>query len=203
MNEHTTDVLAAGFAAHKGWAFGEAYQRHAALLHSAAYDVLGKADEAQDCVAETVARLWRTPGAYWSSRGSLQSFLVVCVRNEALSRRRRLARMFRLRQRLAAMPMPHAELRVADPIDRDRIRRALLALPVKQRIALELAYYEGKTQAEIAAELQEPLGTIKSRIKHGLRRLGTILESTAPDAAVTRDGAAKSSALLLEAYVPA
>jgi len=203
MNEHTPDVLAAGFAAHKGWAFGEAYRRHAALLHSAAYDVLGKADEAQDCVAETVARLWRTPGAYWASRGSLQSFLVACVRNEALSRRRRLARMVRLRQRLAAMPMQHVELRVADPVDCDRIRRALLALPVKQRIALELAFYEGKTQTEIAAELQEPLGTIKSRIKHGLQRLGTILESTVPDAAVTRAGAGNSSALQLEAYVSA
>jgi RNA polymerase sigma-70 factor (ECF subfamily) len=77
------------------------------------------------------------------------------------------------------MPAEHEELQVPDPIERDRVRRALLALPVEQRTALELAYYEGKTQVEIAAELREPLGTIKSRIKLGLRKLGSLLESTA------------------------
>jgi RNA polymerase sigma-70 factor (ECF subfamily) len=102
----------------------------------------------------------------------------VCVRNEAISRRRRQARAVRLEERLAAMPVEHEQL-WADPIERDRVRSALLALPPEQRIALELAYYKEKTHSEIAAELQEPLGTIKSRIKHGLRKLGSVLESTA------------------------
>ena len=77
------------------------------------------------------------------------------------------------------MPVEHEQLGASDPIERDRVRSALLALPPQQRTALELAYYKGKTHSEIAAELQEPLGTIKSRIKHGLRKLGSILESTA------------------------
>jgi RNA polymerase sigma-70 factor, ECF subfamily len=171
--------LAAGFAAHEGWAFAEAYRRYAALLYSAAYNVLGKADDAQDCVADVVAKLWRSRGAYSASRGNLRSFLVVCVRNEAISRRRLAARTVRLEERLAAMPAEHEELQVSDPIERDRVRRALLALPIEQRTALQLAYYEGKTQVEIAAELREPLGTIKSRIKLGLRKLGSLLESTA------------------------
>src|SRR5581483_10034849 len=173
------EALAAAFAAHEGWAFGEAYRRFGALLYSAGYNVLGNADDAQDCLADAVARLWRSRGAYSTSRGNLRSFLVVCVRNEAISRRRRQVRIMRLEERLAALPVEHEQLRESDPIDRDRVRRALLALPREQRTALELAYYEGKTHSEIAAELHEPLGTIKGRIKNGLRKLGAAMESTA------------------------
>ena len=173
------EALAAAFAAHEGWAFGEAYRRYAALLYSAAYNLLANADDAQDCVADVVAKLWRSRGAYSASRGNLRSFLVVCVRNEAISRCRRQARTLRLEERLAAMPVEHDHLRVPDPIERDRVRRALLTLPPEQRTALELAYYSGKTHSEIADELQEPLGTIKSRIKHGLRKVGSVLESDA------------------------
>jgi RNA polymerase sigma-70 factor (ECF subfamily) len=172
-------ALAAAFAAHEGWAFGEAYRRYAALLYSAAYFVLGNADDAQDCIADAVAKLWRSRGAYSASRGNLRSFLVVCIRNEAMSRRRREARAVRLVERLGAMPVEHDQMRVSDPIERDRVRSALLALPHEQRTAIELAYYEEKTHSEIAAELQEPLGTIKSRIKHGLRKLGSLLQSSA------------------------
>jgi RNA polymerase sigma-70 factor (ECF subfamily) len=75
------------------------------------------------------------------------------------------------------MPVEHDELQVADPIERDRVRRALLTLPDEQRTALALAYYGGKTQTEIAAELQQPLGTIKSRMKLGLRKLAAALET--------------------------
>lgn len=173
------EALAAAFAAHEGWAFGEAYRRYAALLYSAAYNLLANADDAQDCVADVVAKLWRSRGAYSVSRGNLRSFLVVCVRNDAISRCRRQARALRLEERLASMPVEHDQLRVSDPIERDRVRSALLTLPPEQRTALALAYYSGKTHVEIAAELQEPLGTIKSRIKHGLRKLGSILESKA------------------------
>jgi len=175
--EHGDEALATAFGKHETWAFSEAYRRNAAMLYSAAYNVLGNAEEAKDCVAEAFARLWRAPKPYSAARGNLRNFLVVCVRNEAISRRRRRARNARLQQRLASMPLEHAELRLPDPIERDRVRRALLELPVEQRTALSLAYYGGKTQTEIAAELAEPLGTIKSRIKLGLRRLGSILES--------------------------
>ena len=75
------------------------------------------------------------------------------------------------------MPADHDEMRLPDPIERDRVRRALLELPPEQRAALTLAYYEGKTHSEISAELREPLGTVKSRIKIGLRKLASLLES--------------------------
>ncbi|MBV8529947.1 MAG: sigma-70 family RNA polymerase sigma factor [Candidatus Eremiobacteraeota bacterium] len=168
--------LAIAFAAHERSAFGEAYRRHAALLYSAAYNVLGNVEEAQDSVADAIAKLWRSPHAYSPARGNLRSFLVVCVRNNAISRRRRQARRMRSEERLAAISPDREEFAVDDPIDRDRVRRAMGALPAEQRVALELAYYGGKTHTEIATELQEPLGTIKSRIKLGLRKLASALE---------------------------
>lgn len=185
MDVHTPegksdDALAAAFAAHESWAFAQAYRQNASLLYSAAYNVLGNPDDASDCVADAIARLWRSPKAYSPQRGSLRSFLVVCVRNEAISRRRRQARRTRMEQRVASTATDRETFDVADPIERDRVRRALLALSPEQRTAIALAYYQGKTHSEIAAELNEPLGTIKSRIKLGLRKLAAALESMSP-----------------------
>jgi len=174
------EALAAAFAAHDPGAFGEAYRRHASLLYSAAYNVLGNADDAKDCVADAIARLWRSPRAYSPQRGNLRNFLLVCVRNEAISRLRRHARRSRMEARVAGMAEEREEFAPPDPIERDRVRQAVLALPPEQRAAIELAYYQGKTQTEIAAELGEPLGTIKSRVKLGLRKLASALEAIAP-----------------------
>jgi RNA polymerase sigma-70 factor (ECF subfamily) len=171
----TEEALAVAFAAHERWAFAQAYREYASLLYSVAYNVLGNGDEAQDCVHDAIARLWRSTSAYSSQRGSLRSFLVVCVRNEAISRRRRESRRARLEERLAALPAEHEELAAGDPIERDRVRSAFAKLPDDQRIALQLAFYEGKTHTEIASELNAPLGTIKSRISLGLRKIAAAL----------------------------
>ncbi|MGA8533011.1 MAG: sigma-70 family RNA polymerase sigma factor, partial [Candidatus Tumulicola sp.] len=79
------EALAEGFAAHERWAFDEAYRRYAPLLYSAAYNVLGNAEDAADCVHDALARVWRSRDAYARGRGAVRSFLVVCVRNEAIS----------------------------------------------------------------------------------------------------------------------
>ncbi|HEV3091703.1 MAG TPA: sigma-70 family RNA polymerase sigma factor [Candidatus Cybelea sp.] len=172
------EALAIAFAARERWAFATAYRRYSALLYSAAYNVLGNAEEAQDCVHDAIAKLWRARKPFDARRGSLRAFLMVCVRNAAISRLRRHANRRRLTERLAALPVEHGELESDDPIERDRVRGALARLPAEQRTPLELAFYEGKTHTEIAAELATPLGTIKSRISHGLRRLAAAL---APD----------------------
>jgi RNA polymerase sigma-70 factor (ECF subfamily) len=167
--------LAAAFAAHERSAFGLAYRRYASLLYSAAYNVLGNAEEAQDCVHDAIAKLWRAPAPYSIQRGSLRSFLVVCVRNEAISRRRSQGRRARLEQRLAGLAPEHDELPGGDPIERDLVRNAFAKLPEDQRTPLRMAFYEGKTHVEIASELKAPLGTIKSRISLGLRKIGAAL----------------------------
>jgi RNA polymerase sigma-70 factor, ECF subfamily len=176
MPDANDDGLATAFAAGKRWAFDEAYRRYAPLLYSTAYNVLDNAEDASDCLHDALTRVWRSPGAYSRARGALRSFLVVCVRNEAISRRRALARRRHLSERLAAEPHEHAELTAGDPVERDRLRSAMAALPPEQRLPLTLAYYQGKTHAEIAAELREPLGTVKSRIAAGLRKLASALE---------------------------
>lgn len=173
------EALAIAFAARDRAAFERAYRAYAGLLYSAAYNVLGNGEEAQDCVHDALVRIWRSPHAYSSARGSLRSFLVVCVRNEAISRRRRHGRRVQMEERLAAQPPEHDELPDSDPIERDRVRSALAGLPVEQRTPLELAYYQGKTHREIAAELQQPLGTVKSRIAMGLRKLAGALQPLA------------------------
>jgi RNA polymerase sigma-70 factor (ECF subfamily) len=170
------EALAIAFGAHERGAFAQAYRQYASLLYSAAYNVLGNGEDAQDCVHDAIAKLWRKPGSYSAARGSLRSFLVVCVRNEAISRMRRHNRRLHMTQRLAAQPEDHAELEAGDPIERDRVRHALERLPDDQRIALRLAFFEGKTHTEIAADLQQPLGTIKGRISHGLRKLASALK---------------------------
>ncbi len=174
------DTLAAAFAARERWAFDEAYRRYAPSLYSAAYNVLGNAEDAADCVQDALTRVWRSPHAYRRERGLVRSFLVVCVRNEAISRRRSQLRRQHLEARLAAEPQEHEVLRAGDPIERDRLRAALAKLPPQQRVPLELAYYEGKTHAEISDELREPLGTVKSRIAAGLRKLAAALDTATP-----------------------
>jgi RNA polymerase sigma-70 factor (ECF subfamily) len=169
------DALATAFAAKEQWAFDEAYQRFGSLLYSTAYNVLNNREDAQDCVHDALARVWRSPDAYTRARGSVRSFLVVCVRNEAITRLRSRSRRLRLVERVAAEPKEHDELHIVDFVDVDRLRVALDRLPPEQRKPLELAYYEQKTHTEIARELDQPLGTIKSRIAMGLRKLGTAL----------------------------
>ena len=169
------EVLATAFAAKEPWAFEEAYRRYGALLYSTAYHVLNNAQDAQDCVHDALTRVWRSPDSYARSRGAVRSFLVVCVRNEAITRVRGKGRRDRLAQRLYAEPQEHDEVRVVDFIEHDRLRSAMTKLPVEQRQSLELAYYDQKTHTEIAKELDVPLGTIKSRIAMGLRKLGAAL----------------------------
>jgi RNA polymerase sigma-70 factor (ECF subfamily) len=169
------EALAAAFAVKERWAFDEAYARFGKLLYSTAYHVLENAEDAQDCVQDALARVWRSPDSYMRSRGALRSFLTVCVRNEAITRLRSKVRRRKMEERVAAEPVEHDELRVVDVIEHNRLRAALRGLPPEQRRPLELAYYEHKTHVEIARELDQPLGTIKSRIALGLRRLGSML----------------------------
>jgi len=173
------DALAAAFAAKEPWAFEEAYRRYSSLLYSTAYNVVLNAEDAQDCVQDALGRVWRSADAYSSARGALRSFLTVCVRNAAISRLRSRQRRSKLSERLAAEPVEHDELRIVDVIDRDRLRAAMQGLPPEQRRPLELAYFEQMTHTEIARELDQPLGTIKSRIAMGLRKLAASMRAAA------------------------
>jgi RNA polymerase sigma-70 factor (ECF subfamily) len=170
-------TLAQAFAHRERWAFDEAYRRFASLLYTVAYNVLHSAEDAEDCVHDVLVRVWNNPRTYTVNRGSVRAFLVVCVRNDAISRTRSAARRERLTQRVGRESETTEELHITDFVEEQRVRDALAQLPEEQRTAVILAYFGGKTHVEIARHLDQPLGTVKSRIALGLRKLGAVLNA--------------------------
>lgn len=167
-------AIEAAFVAREPWAFEAAYDAYRRHLYGAAYAVLRDAGDAQDCVHDVLMRLWKHGHAYTPARGSLEAFLVVCVRNEALSRRRREGNRERIaRERLTAVPSsPPPD----DPaVLRIDMARLLERLSEAQRSAVRLAYYDGLTHEQIASRLGEPVGTVKSRLSNALRTLRALL----------------------------
>ena len=166
------DRLAAAFAAHEDGALEDAYRRYGALLKAAARHVVGTEGDPADVVHDALIRVW-SRGVYRPERGALRAFLVVCVRNEAISRRRSATRQVALERRAANEGVEDG----LDAAERIAIRSALATLPREQREVIELAYWGRYTQAEIADRLAIPLGTIKSRASLGLRKLARTLGS--------------------------
>ncbi len=163
-------AIEAGFVERQPWAFEAVYDAYRRHLYGAAYAVLRDAGDAEDCVHDVLMRLWRNGHAYTPERGSLEAFLVVCIRNEALSRRRRaLGRERIARERLEIVrSVPAPDEPAAARLD---MARLLAHLSEPQQRAVRLAYYDGLTHEQIAQRLGEPLGTVKSRLSNALRAL--------------------------------
>lgn len=162
-------ALERAFAERQSWAYEAAYRRFGSRMYTAALRILHDRDGSQDCVHEVMLHLWRRGDAYRDDRGSLEAFLVTCSRNSALEQFRRSGRQTDVARRAGLQVVPD-EL-PPDPIERDRIARAVAALAPVQAKMIGLAYYGGYTHAEIAHDLGEPIGTVKSRISAALRAL--------------------------------
>ena len=155
-------------------ALAEAYRRHAGAVFGLASRVLGDRALAEEVVQEVFLRLWDTPDRFDPERGSLRSYLLAqchgrsvdIVRSEQ-SRRNREERDHR-RTAEAGYDLEHE---VMDLAVGEQVREALEGLPVEERRAIELAYFGGHTYREVADILGQPEGTVKSRIRSGLRRL--------------------------------
>jgi len=167
--------IVADFIAREPRGLEAAYRRHATALYSVALGVLRDSDDAQDCVHDALLRVWQRAGSYRRERGPLRAFLMACVRNEALSRLRARERRARLEGVAQAGTPQSYEGEFSDPLESARLRAALASLPDEQRTAVQLAYGNHLTRAQIAERLAVPLGTVKSRVTMGLRRLGTLL----------------------------
>jgi RNA polymerase sigma-70 factor, ECF subfamily len=149
---------------------GALYDRYSPVVYAVALRVLGDTGAAEDVLQDVFMQLWRNPGAFDSSRGSLGAWLAVITRNRAIDA---------LRKRRPENDIEDVVISVepdmAGEADRarvgEKVRAALGGMPDAQRKALELAYYEGLTHSEIAAKTGEPLGTIKTRIRAGLMTL--------------------------------
>jgi RNA polymerase sigma-70 factor, ECF subfamily len=152
-------------------ALSELYDRHAGLAFGLALRILRERAEAEDVVQEAFVQVWRQAARYDPARGSPEAWLCAIVRTRAIDRLRR--RVSRREQPEAAEP---GAATARGPEDALSVRQALRVLSADQRRALELAYYEGLTQSEIARRLQEPLGTIKTRIRTAMLRMREELE---------------------------
>jgi RNA polymerase sigma-70 factor (ECF subfamily) len=162
-------------------AFAALYDRFATRLYSLALKILVNETEAQDLLQEVFLSLWQKAPQFQANRGSAFAWMVSQVRNRAIDRLRSRRRRGELLEAHAPELEPSgsattssAENAVMGERARE-VRSALGQLSEEQRQVLRLAYFEGLTQAEIAAKLSEPLGTIKARAARGLARLRAIL----------------------------
>ncbi len=175
---HEDGRMVSDFARGTASGLERVYAAYGKPLYSVALRVLGNEDEAQDCVHDALLRIWQRPGSYRLERGSLRSYLLVSIRNEALTRKRNAARHSHIEERAAQDERSAYELHVNDPVERARLQRALGELPAEQKTALELVYFGHLTHVEAAERLGAPLGTIKSRVALALRKLHAAMSTT-------------------------
>ena len=166
-------------------AMGELYDLTSSLIHGVAQRMLENPQDAEEVVLDVYMKAWRNAAHYSSDRGSVTGWLVMMARTVAIDRiRSRNAQPRTMELLTSALPEPAA--RAATPEEatveserRTRIRSAMSELPSEQREALLLAFFGGLSHAELAEQLGQPLGTIKTRIRLGLRRLRTLLGENA------------------------
>jgi RNA polymerase sigma-70 factor (ECF subfamily) len=163
-------------------AFSDFYDQYSGLLFSIAIKVLNDSKEAEDVLQEVFMQIWNKADAYDQLLGKPASWAVTLTRNKAIDRIRASQRRSRLLEQAtveaAATPddSPSANEKLYGKENAQMVRSVVAALPLEQRRAIELAFFSGLTQDEIAKTLQEPLGTIKARIRRGMLKLREKLE---------------------------
>jgi RNA polymerase sigma-70 factor (ECF subfamily) len=145
-------------------ALAELYERHSAMVKTAANRITHDVGEAEDLLHDIFLEIWRTAGDYEPDRGSVRAWLLVRTRSRSLDRRRYLSRRW-------FSDFPTSGDVVLPSAEELTLRGAVSRLPRPLRELLELGYYAGMSCAEMAAALQIPLGTVKSRVARALAEL--------------------------------
>lgn len=168
-------------------AFEELYDRYSPTVYGLLLRILANADDAQEVLQETFVKAWTSAAMFDALRGSEVAWLISIARSRGIdrlrSRRTRVEREDEAGREISILSSFVEHATGADDAilaeEREAVRGALAELPEAQRIALELAYFEGLSQSEIAARLDQPLGTIKTRMQLGMKKMRERLQDFA------------------------
>jgi RNA polymerase sigma-70 factor (ECF subfamily) len=179
VRDQSDAALVMGIARYRQDALAEVYRRHGGAVFALASRVVGDAGNAEEIVQEVLLKLWSSPDRFDPERGSLRSFLLTQTHSRAVDllrrdgSRRRREESDAHRTAEAGYDLEHE---VWDLAVAEQVRDAMGALPANERKPIELAYFGGHSYREVAVMLDEPEGTVKSRIRSGLRRLRSELQ---------------------------
>ena len=151
-------------------AMSELYDRYGKVVYAVALRVLQDAAAAEDVLQDVFLQLWRNPNAFDASRGSLAAWLAVIARHRSIDRLRKRRPETDIEECVITSG-PDLQDETERALVVEKVRSALAEMNPDQRSALELAFFQGLTHSEIAEKTGEPLGTIKTRIRSGLRQL--------------------------------
>jgi len=152
------------------------YDRYHSMAYALALRITTETGLAEDVVQDSFLGVWRNASRYAEAKGSVRGWLLAIVRHRAIDAMRRQRASVAIGEEAdeavpTALTLPDIWPEVAGRLDAEQIRRAMTALPPAQRDVIELAYFDGLTQREIAERTHAPLGTVKSRIRLGLASL--------------------------------
>ena len=169
-------------------AFATLYDRHSRAAFSLAYRMMGERQASEDLTQDAFLKVWRGASSYRADRGSVRTWILSIVHNRGIDQIRSQASRRRTQEKIeASAPRSQPSEAFAETLrnsQRDQVREALNTLPPEQLKILELAYFSGYTHVEISDLLRLPLGTVKGRMRLGLKKIRDYFESR--DAAVPR-----------------
>lgn len=175
LDETLIERLAAGSDPQ---ALSELYDRYQGQMYGLAIRITRDQALAQDAVQEAFVGAWRNASRYAADRASVRTWLLSITHNRSidiLRRRRPTTELPDGDSPEPALAVPDVWPEVSRTLDRDTVRGVMAGLPAPQREAIELAYFEGLTQVEIAERTGAPLGTVKSRVRLGLQQMRALL----------------------------
>lgn len=162
--------------------FEQLYERFSGVLFSTAHRVLNNQEAAEDVLQEVFVQIWEKAPLYDRTRGKPLTWAVTLTRNKAIDRLRSTQRRIRLQDeaekeaQITSHPDDRNSLDAVNAVEKGKlVHCAIRALGNEQRQAIELAFFSGMTQTEIAEHLGQPLGTVKARIRRGMMKLRDVI----------------------------
>ena len=160
-------------------AIASLYDRYGGIAFGLAYRILGERNAAEDVVQDAFMSVWRRAVSYETGRGSVRTWVLSIVHHRAIDRLRGVAGRARQDvaldnfERIIATDDPWRDVEVG--VQREVLQSGLATLPREQREAIQMAYFEGYTQQEIATAMNVPVGTVKGRLRIGLQKMRSLL----------------------------